>query len=560
MKKKVLAFCLAVCIALGAVGSRFRFTASAIVEEVALDLVLGQFFSDLYGYMGAGIDYIHTGNPSYFFEPSLLVRRNFGSWTGSVPVSSFDDADSLDEVIGHGIAGMAQTGALNNLSRRGFSSDGGGGDGSSRNADGYCDTNLIYRNGNDTNAESGNTNIPNNLISYKDILLMPATSSPVYLNYFSNLDYPRIDLHYWYFASSYKYGGIVKYIDNSGIKVFSSITITPDGIININENSRLYPFQFGSNRYLAWSVSNFPTTYTNYINGVSSSGSITLSEYESWLSTFGVNNWLTYSDIRTIVNELMGLDSPPLVPQPPVTYSPKYIYPDNTRNYNIYLDFGDDVDKISKNFGLSNLISVLSGLLGEIVDDSLDTASDLVDTFTDLLGKFQLKLQAGDLNTNLDLMSDLFDNLDITPYMYFDPETNLPISAPDGFPNLPNNDNTIIELNPKTWNFPSSDSELVSYKPAYGLDYPSFYQYPLSRYFPWSIPADIYQTINVFNASPVAPCFDIPVPIKNSDSSLSTEYITINLNQYNEIMEVFRIALCAVCAVGVLFGLKRIMF
>lgn len=274
-----------------------------------------------------------------------------------------------------------------------------------------------------------------------------------------------------------------------------------------------------------------------------------------------------------------------------IEYSPKYITnygdyaPDNSTYYLDYPDstvenyFNFDNEVNMKN-SLVNLIGVLAGALGVLAPVDVDMSlPDLVAKFDDLVGQLNLAFQTGDINANIDRLFDLYNRLDISPYVAIDigdgdvynPPDKIPVAT--GTPTLP--PDVKFKLVDKDYLIEYSDDDetnitiniqLPTYEPK-GTDFPVYYKYPLTRYFPFSIPYDIYTLLQLFVAEPEAPSFDINVPTylaanqeQVSEKLVQPNYTTIDLSRFDPVMVYVRPVLLIGAVVGLLLTIKKFMF
>lgn len=274
-----------------------------------------------------------------------------------------------------------------------------------------------------------------------------------------------------------------------------------------------------------------------------------------------------------------------------IEYSPKYITnygdyaPDNSTYYLDYPDstvenyFNFDNEVNMKN-SLVNLIGVLAGALGVLAPVDVDMSlPDLVAKFNDLVGQLNLAFQTGDINANIDRLFDLYNRLDISPYVAIDigdgdvynPPDKIPVAT--GTPTLP--PDVKFKLVDKDYLIEYSDDDetnitiniqLPTYEPK-GTDFPVYYKYPLTRYFPFSIPYDIYTLLQLFVADPEAPSFDINVPTylaanqdQVSEKLVQDNYTTIDLSRFDPVMEYVRPVLLIGAVIGLLLTIKKFMF
>lgn len=362
------------------------------------------------------------------------------------------------------------------------------------------------------------------------------------------------------------------YFVNNNI-VFNTITRwAGTNYLNLTINSNLYAYDENNRSY-----------------------NLTLEEKKQYFLNFGITR--IYSSEQEFITENLqffidgfstGVD---IGGDTYIEYSPKYITnygdyaPDNSTYYLDYPDstvenyFNFDNEVNMKN-SLVNLIGVLAGALGVLAPVDVDMSlPDLVAKFDDLVGQLNLAFQTGDINANIDRLFDLYNRLDISPYVAIDigdgdvynPPDKIPVAT--GTPTLP--PDVKFKLVDKDYLIEYSDDDetnitiniqLPTYEPK-GTDFPVYYKYPLTRYFPFSIPYDIYTLLQLFVAEPEAPSFDINVPTylaasqeQVSEKLVQPNYTTIDLSRFDPVMEYVRPVLLIGAVIGLLLTIKKFMF
>lgn len=80
----------------------------------------------------------------------------------------------------------------------------------------------------------------------------------------------------------------------------------------------------------------------------------------------------------------------------------------------------------------------------------------------------------------------------------------------------------------------------------------SKFTYALKDFFPFCIPFDLYHVIEILNADPVAPKFDIPIPSYTASGTLTSNYITVDLSIFDTAALVFRVCIFLIFMVGLI--------
>lgn len=81
----------------------------------------------------------------------------------------------------------------------------------------------------------------------------------------------------------------------------------------------------------------------------------------------------------------------------------------------------------------------------------------------------------------------------------------------------------------------------------------SKFTYGLKDFFPFCIPFDLYHIIEILNAEPVAPKFDIPIPSYDKSGNLTmSNKITVDLSIFDSVALVFRVCIFLVFMAGLI--------